>query len=75
MEASWLATYAEIEVGTAAARNAIEAHLAQLSGGEERDYWQAIAERYAVNDEPLAAEASRDAHASSGGIQARGRRL
>ncbi len=49
MEKSWLATYLEIEAGSIAARNAIEAHLAQLPGGEERDYWQAIAERYDLN--------------------------
>lgn len=49
MEKSWLATYAEIEAGSVAARNAIEAHLAQLPGGEERDYWQAIAERYVLD--------------------------
>ena len=43
---SWLATYLEMEAGSVAARNAIKAHLARLPGGEERDYWQAVAERY-----------------------------
>ena len=51
---SWLATYTEIEAGTAAARATIEAHLARLPGGEERDYWQAIADRYALTAEATA---------------------
>lgn len=51
---SLLAIPEEIEAQAAAGRSAIEAHLAQLPAGEERDSWQSIAKVYSCGIEDVA---------------------